>query len=341
MTFKHWIPTFLAFPLGGLLAIETVGSLHDPVSAAAGGLVAGAVIGAGQWLALRSRGIGRRWVAYTAAAMAGGSALAAAVTGAGTGLADVMVAGLVTGAAVGAAQSTLLARGRRLSATWTAVNAAGWSLGWLAAWVTLVDIERGYYVFGAGGALLVTVLTGLTLRRAFATTSAARPAAGYAVLTPGWPDDPETVEEARAQPELFARKTIEQVADRYAEVIGRLTRKAGGHRAFLRRAANHDPRRTGTRISARLRRDDLPGGDGEPQSRDQGEGRQQESRPWAAAHHLRRRRSHRAPVDRERRVQEATPQRRRDRDRQGFRPEALTHNRQRLARGRGYGASVR
>jgi hypothetical protein len=165
MTFKRWLPTFLAFPIGGLLAIETVGSLDDPVSAAAGGLLAGAVIGAGQWLALRSRGIGRRWVAYTAAAMAGGSALAAAVTGAGTELADVMVAGLVTGAAVGAAQSTLLARGRRVSAAWTAVSAAGWSLGWLATWATIVDIERGYYVFGASGALLVTVLTGLALRR--------------------------------------------------------------------------------------------------------------------------------------------------------------------------------
>jgi non-heme chloroperoxidase len=49
--------------------------------------------------------------------------------------------------------------------------------------------------------------------------------AGYAALTPGWPDDPETVEEARAQPEVFARKTIGQIADRYAEVIGRLSTK--------------------------------------------------------------------------------------------------------------------
>jgi non-heme chloroperoxidase len=49
--------------------------------------------------------------------------------------------------------------------------------------------------------------------------------AGYAPLTPGWPDDPETVEEARARPEVFARKTIGQIADRYAEVIGRLTTK--------------------------------------------------------------------------------------------------------------------
>ncbi len=49
--------------------------------------------------------------------------------------------------------------------------------------------------------------------------------AGYAALTPGWPDDPETVEEAKAHPEVFARKTIGQIATRYAEVIGRLTTK--------------------------------------------------------------------------------------------------------------------
>ena len=49
--------------------------------------------------------------------------------------------------------------------------------------------------------------------------------AGYAPVTPVWPDDPETVEQARANPEVFARKTIGQIADHTAEVIGKLTRK--------------------------------------------------------------------------------------------------------------------
>jgi pimeloyl-ACP methyl ester carboxylesterase len=48
---------------------------------------------------------------------------------------------------------------------------------------------------------------------------------GYAPLTPSWPDDPETVEEARAHPEVLAKKTLAQVADHTAEVIGRLDRK--------------------------------------------------------------------------------------------------------------------
>jgi pimeloyl-ACP methyl ester carboxylesterase len=48
---------------------------------------------------------------------------------------------------------------------------------------------------------------------------------GYAPITPGWPDDPETVEEAKAHPEVFANKTVGQVADHYAAVIDRLTEK--------------------------------------------------------------------------------------------------------------------
>jgi pimeloyl-ACP methyl ester carboxylesterase len=49
--------------------------------------------------------------------------------------------------------------------------------------------------------------------------------AGYRALTPGWPDDPETVEEAKAHPEVFAHKTIRQVADHFADVIGQLKKK--------------------------------------------------------------------------------------------------------------------
>jgi pimeloyl-ACP methyl ester carboxylesterase len=49
--------------------------------------------------------------------------------------------------------------------------------------------------------------------------------AGYAALTPGWPDDPATVEEANAHPEVFAHKTIGQVADHYEEIIRHLDKK--------------------------------------------------------------------------------------------------------------------
>ena len=49
--------------------------------------------------------------------------------------------------------------------------------------------------------------------------------AGYAVLTPGWPDEPETVFDANERPELFAGKSIEQVADHFAGIIAMLDQK--------------------------------------------------------------------------------------------------------------------
>jgi non-heme chloroperoxidase len=56
-------------------------------------------------------------------------------------------------------------------------------------------------------------------------------AAGYTALTPGWPDDPDTVAEANAHPEVMANKTVGQVADHFESVISGLTRKAAviGH----------------------------------------------------------------------------------------------------------------
>ena len=49
--------------------------------------------------------------------------------------------------------------------------------------------------------------------------------AGYAAVAPSWPDDPESIEDARARPEVFAGKTLGQIADHVAEVIGGLTKK--------------------------------------------------------------------------------------------------------------------
>jgi pimeloyl-ACP methyl ester carboxylesterase len=49
--------------------------------------------------------------------------------------------------------------------------------------------------------------------------------AGYATLAPGWPDDPNTVDDANKHPEVFAHKTVGQIADHFGEVIGKLAKK--------------------------------------------------------------------------------------------------------------------
>lgn len=48
---------------------------------------------------------------------------------------------------------------------------------------------------------------------------------GYSAVLPGWPDDPETVADAKAHPEVFAGKTVGQVADHFAGVIRKLDKK--------------------------------------------------------------------------------------------------------------------
>ena len=45
---------------------------------------------------------------------------------------------------------------------------------------------------------------------------------GYDPVAPGWPHEPPTVEEARAQPDAVAGLGIEDVADHYAGVIAGL-----------------------------------------------------------------------------------------------------------------------
>ena len=49
--------------------------------------------------------------------------------------------------------------------------------------------------------------------------------AGYVALTPDWPDDPATVDEARAKPDALARKTLGQVADHTTLIIKALDKK--------------------------------------------------------------------------------------------------------------------
>lgn len=49
--------------------------------------------------------------------------------------------------------------------------------------------------------------------------------AGYAAVTPGWPDDPPTVEEAREHPEVFAGKGVGDIAAYQQQIVERLERR--------------------------------------------------------------------------------------------------------------------
>ncbi len=49
--------------------------------------------------------------------------------------------------------------------------------------------------------------------------------AGFSTLAPEWPDDAATVDDAHEHPEVFARKSVGQIADHFEGVIATLDRK--------------------------------------------------------------------------------------------------------------------
>ena len=96
-----------------------------------------------------------------------------------------------------------------------------------AATSTLTEHETGQVDrANAGTAMPVVFVHGLwLLPSSWERWAAHFESAGYVAVSPGWPDDPETVEEAKEHPEVFARKGVGEVADHLEGVIRKLQRK--------------------------------------------------------------------------------------------------------------------
>ena len=78
----------------------------------------------------------------------------------------------------------------------------------------------------AGGKLPVVFVHGLwLLPSSWDRWTAVFEEAGFAAVTADWPDDPPTVAEANAHPEVMAGKSVGDVAHHVAELIGTLDRK--------------------------------------------------------------------------------------------------------------------
>jgi len=137
----------------------------DAVGAAlVGGALTGAGIGAVQWWAADGA-LGRPagWIVASAVGLTAGAAL----VGYDTDLGALALMGLVTGAALGAAQGLVLAREgpRGLAVPWGLAMPVLFALGWSVASVTGIGVDDQFTVFGAGGALLFMLLSGLLLAR--------------------------------------------------------------------------------------------------------------------------------------------------------------------------------
>jgi hypothetical protein len=168
-----WTAGFVAFIIGGALATAAAGRINDFRSALLGGLVAGAVIGTGQWLVARRLLDPKAWIPATAVAMGIGLAIGAWLVGYGTSLSELALMGFITGIPLGAAQAYLL-RDRVANAwVWAAAMPLLWALGWTVTTAGGIDVDRQFAVFGAYGAITVMALSGVLLDRLRAITPVA------------------------------------------------------------------------------------------------------------------------------------------------------------------------
>ncbi len=164
----RWVAVALAFPIAGLIG-WTVGGRVDAVGAAlVGGALTGAGLGAVQWWAAKGAlGRAAAWIGASAAGYAAGLAVGAALVGYDTDLADLATMGAVSGLVLGAAQGlALAAQGReRLAGAWATAMPVLFALGWSATTAGGISVEDQFTVFGAYGAVLFTLLSGLLLAR--------------------------------------------------------------------------------------------------------------------------------------------------------------------------------
>jgi hypothetical protein len=158
------LAALLGFPIGGYVANLAVGAVDSVGAAIAGGLIAGAVVGTAQWVALRQF-VPWLWVAATSLGMAVGLAIGAALVDYSIDRGELMLMGAITGLLVGVLQALVLTRRGFSGAVWWAVaNPPTWALAWLiSSYVISANIDERFTNFGASGVLLYALVTGLLL----------------------------------------------------------------------------------------------------------------------------------------------------------------------------------
>jgi hypothetical protein len=166
------IAILLSIPIGGFVADLVINGVDSVGTALAGGLMAGAVIGAAGWFVLRQR-VSWLWIPATSVGMGVGLAAGAALVDYGIGRGDLMLMGAVTGLGVGALQALVLARDKIPGAFWWALaNPLAWALGWLVtSYVITANVKEQFAVFGGSGAIVFGLLTWLVLAVLFSRTA--------------------------------------------------------------------------------------------------------------------------------------------------------------------------
>ena len=138
-------------------------ALTAPTAALVGGLITGAVIGAGQWLASRRRLRPVPWILATALGMGFGLLLGATVVGFQTSLADLAVMGALTGVVLGVAQTLALPAQNPTTLVVGRHDAAALGTRLDHHHLAGIPVEEQFTIFGASGAVTFSALSGLLL----------------------------------------------------------------------------------------------------------------------------------------------------------------------------------
>jgi hypothetical protein len=163
-TFFIWMGLcLLGIPLAGYLGWGVAGHVDGVTPALIGGALTGAGIGFAQWLLLRrSLGVGPEWIVATSAGLAVGLAIGAVVVGYETTTSQLAIMGAIQGAFVGIAQGLVLRNKFSLWRVWMVAMPVFFSIAWVVT-DGVIDSGKQFTVFGASGAVVFAILSGLLL----------------------------------------------------------------------------------------------------------------------------------------------------------------------------------
>jgi predicted permease len=169
----RWVPTLLAFPLGGAIAKIAFGGASSLGKSVGGGLIVGITVGLIQFLALKKYGITTSWITATAIATVVAAAINSYAFSFKFDSVSLTGSGLVAGLLVGIAQALSQTRDVKFALVWSICTAVAWTLAWFITSKVIVDPEAQYQIFGSSGALVATVGLGVVLKFALPWISSA------------------------------------------------------------------------------------------------------------------------------------------------------------------------
>jgi len=162
----RWVPTLLAFPIGGAIAKIAFGGASTVGKSVSGGLIVGLTVGLIQFFALKKYGVSFSWIAATAIATTLAALINSYVFSFKFDSVSLTGSGLVAGLLVGVAQALSQSRDIKFAFVWTVSTMVAWALAWLITSKVIVDPEAQYQIFGSSGALVATVGLGFVLKYA-------------------------------------------------------------------------------------------------------------------------------------------------------------------------------